>query len=347
VDATSCRPLGRRGIEVTQLGLGCAALGNLYTEVSDGEAAQTVALAFESGTRLFDTAPLYGYGLSERRLGDALRPYPRRDYVLSTKVGRLLRPRPGEGEPDYAFAGALPFDPVFDYSPDAVLRSLEDSLQRLGMTRVDVALLHDVGRLTHGDEDHPEIFRTAMEGGYRALDELRAAGSIGAVGMGVNEWEVCIEAMAHADLDCFLLAGRYTLLEQTALDHFLPECQKRGISVIIGGPYNTGILASEPVEGATYDYETVDAELLSRARRIFHVCESHGVPLPSAALQFPLLHPAVCSVIPGARSAREVEQNVGYLGRHIPEELWRDLRSEGLLHPEAPTRQPSGGGPLS
>jgi D-threo-aldose 1-dehydrogenase len=337
-----CRALGGSGIEVTELGLGCAALGNLYSEVSDDEAAQTVACAFESGTRFFDTAPLYGYGLSERRLGDALRGYARDSWVLSTKVGRLLHPRSGGAEPDDVFAGALPFDPVFDYSRDAVLRSLEDSLQRLGMTRVDVVLLHDVGRLTHGDEAHAETFRAAMEGGYRALDELRAAGTIAAVGMGVNEWEVCIEAMAHADLDCFLLAGRYTLLEQTALDRFLPACEKRGSSVIIGGPYNTGILASEPVEGATYDYEAVDAEVLSRARQVFRVCESHGVPLPAAALQFPLLHPAVCSVIPGARSPREIEQNVDYLKRDIPETLWSDLASEGLLHPEAPTREPFG-----
>jgi D-threo-aldose 1-dehydrogenase len=342
VDATRCRPLGGRGLEVSELGLGCATLGNLYSEVSDGEAAQTVARAFESGTRFFDTAPLYGYGLSERRLGDALRPHARQSYVLSTKVGRLLRPRSGEAEPDDVFAGALPFDPVFDYSRDAVLRSLEDSLQRLGMTRVDVVLLHDLGRLTHGDEAHGETFRTAMEGGYPVLDELRAAGTIGAIGLGVNEWEVCVEAMAHADLDCFLLAGRYTLLEQTALEHFLPECQKRGSSIIIGGPYNTGILASEPVEGATYDYEAVDPEVLARARRISRVCESHGVPLPAAALQFPLLHPAVCSVIPGARSPQEVEQNVDYLARDIPEGLWRDLVSEGLLHPDSPTRAPFG-----
>lgn len=347
MDPGERRPLGRRGNEatpagtptVTRLGLGCAALGNLYAAVSDRDAADTVEAAFAEGVRFFDTAPLYGSGLSERRLGRALRRRPRDGFVLSTKVGRLLVPRRGEARPDAAFVDALPFEPVFDYGRDAVLRSFEESLARLGTERIDVLLLHDVGARTHGRE-HARVFRQAMEG-YRALDELRRQGRIGAIGLGVNEWEVCLEAFAHADLDCVLLAGRYTLLEQGALESFLPECEKRGVSVIVGGPYNSGLLAADPAPGATYDYHPAEGEVLERARRIRAVCAAHGVAIGAAALQFPLFHPAVAAVIPGARSAAEVRENAARLRAPIPAALWRDLSGEGLLHPAAPAGAPA------
>jgi D-threo-aldose 1-dehydrogenase len=338
------RPLGRRGLRVTELGLGCAALGNLYAEVSDAQARASVEAALDVGVRFFDTAPLYGFGLSERRLGDALRTRERDEVVLETKAGRLLRPYPDGPETRGGFVRPLPFEPVYDYSWDGVLRSLEQSLQRLGVDRVDVLLLHDIGSLTHG-EAHADVLRTALDGGYRALDELRSAGTIGALGLGVNEWQVCLEFLANTDPDCFLLAGRYTLLEQTALERFLPECAARGIGVVCGGPYNSGLLASEPDEGSTYDYAPAPPDVLERARALQRVCASHGVPLAAAALRFPLLHPAVSAVIPGARSADEVRRNAGWLEQPIPDALWSDLVDQRLLHPEAPT--PSRGAPSS
>jgi D-threo-aldose 1-dehydrogenase len=297
-----------------------------------------VDAALEEGVRYFDTAPYYGYGLAEQRLGTALRGRPRESYVVSTKVGRLLEPREGAARSDQGFIDALPFDPVFDYSYEAVMRSVEESLERMGCERFDILLLHDLGALTHGAAAHRSIFETAMEGGYRALDALRAEGSVGAVGLGVNECEVCLEAMEWGNFDCFLLAGRYTLLDQSALARFLPECTRRRISVIVGGPYNSGILAGDPGPDSRYDYESADDSVIARARSIQQVCASHAVPLPAAALQFPLLHSAVVSVIPGARSRQEVNANATHLRHPIPEALWRDLVSEGLLDPSAPVK---------
>jgi D-threo-aldose 1-dehydrogenase len=326
---------------VSQLGFGSACLGNLYAPVSDAAAEQTVAAALEAGVRYFDTAPYYGYGLAEQRLGAALRKRPRESYVVSTKVGRLLEPREGAPRSDQGFIDALPFDPVFDYSYEGVMRSVEESLERMDCQRIDILLLHDVGRLTHGAEAHDSVFATAMEGGYRALDGLRAEGSVEAIGLGVNECEVCLEAMERGDFDCFLLAGRYTLLDQSGLERLLPESAKRGISVIVGGPYNSGILANDPGPGSRYDYESADHSMIDRARAIQRVCASHAVPLPAAALQFPLLHPAVVSVIPGARSRQEVEANAAHLRHPVPEALWHDLVSEGLLDPAAPVESAS------
>jgi D-threo-aldose 1-dehydrogenase len=322
-------------VNVTALGFGGAALGHLYETVSPEVASRTVDEAYRSGIRYFDTAPLYGYGLSEQRLGNALRDLPRSELLVSTKVGRLLRA--SNREPDWpGFVDALPFEPFFDYSHDGILRSFEESLQRLGMDRVDVLFMHDIGARTHGEAAHPDLFKEAMNGGFRALDELRSAGVVGAIGLGVNEWQVCSETLAHADADCFLLAGRYTLLEQTPLDVLLPACERRGVSIIVGGPFNSGILAAADLERARYDYELPTPEIVARVRRLDAVCRAHGIPLASAALQFPLLHPAIATVIPGARSPEEVMANVDHLRRPIPEGLWRDLKGEGLLHPEAP-----------
>jgi D-threo-aldose 1-dehydrogenase len=337
MEPTERRRIGGTALEVTRLGFGGAALGNLYAPVSDAAAAQAVAAACDAGIAYFDTAPYYGYGLAEERLGRALRERPRGSYVLSTKVGRLLVPRPPGRDREEGFVDALPFDPVYDYGYDGVMRSLEESLRRTGCGRIDVALIHDVGARTHGADAHAAILDTALGEGYRALDRARRSGEIGAIGLGVNEWEVCLEAMKRADLDCFLLAGRYTLLEQGALPHLLPACRARGISVIVGGPFNSGILASEPGPESRYDYAPAPAQTLDTVRRIAEVCRSHGVPLPAAALQFPLHHPAVAAVIPGARSRAEVEQNVGLVRHPVPPALWEDLRGAGLLPPDAPT----------
>jgi D-threo-aldose 1-dehydrogenase len=330
--------VGSSAVEVSRLGFGSACLGNLYAPVSDAESEQTVAAALEEGVRYFDTAPYYGYGLAERRLGKALCGRPRRSYVISTKVGRLLEPRKGAPRSDQGFIDALPFDPVFDYSYPAVMRSVEESLERMCCERLDILLLHDLGELTHGAEAHPSLFESAMEGGYRALEALRAEGSVGALGLGVNECEVCLEAVERGDFDCFLIAGRYTLLDQSALERLLPECAKRRISVIVGGPYNSGILAGDLGPDSRYDYQSADPSVIARAWAIQQVCAAHAVPLPAAALQFPLLHPAVVSVIPGARSRQEVKANAAHLRHPIPEVLWRDLMSEGLLDPSAPVK---------
>jgi D-threo-aldose 1-dehydrogenase len=329
------RSVGQTAVQVTPLGFGGAPLGNLYAAVTDVAAKRTVDAAWSSGCRYFDTAPSYGYGLSERRLGDRLRHRPRADYVLSTKVGRLLhRGRPAATVADM-FASPMPFHAVFDYSYDGVMRSIEHSYQRLGLERIDIAFIHDIGRVTHG-ERHSEVMKGAMEGAYRALDTLRREGQIGAIGIGVNEFEVCAEALRHGDFDCFLLAGRYTLLEQTALDDFFPRCAAKGISVIIGGPFNSGILARGDVPDATYNYEAAPADVRARVGKLADVCARHRVSMPAAALQFVLAHPVVASVIPGARDAVEVKGHWKMLRHTIPPEFWSELREVGLLHPMAP-----------
>lgn len=339
MDALQKRRLGQRTIETTALGFGGAPIGGFRTTIAEAEAQSLLEAAWNGGVRFFDTSPFYGYGRSELRVGQALRSRPRDEYVLSTKIGRVLHPqRPGEARPagmrDNGLTGFLP---VFDYSYDGVMRSLEHSCLRLGIARIDVLLIHDIDFWSVGDRDLlEERFRTAMDGGYRALDELRVAGVIGAIGCGLNEADMCLRFARAGNFDCMLLAGRYTLLEQGALDEFLPYCETRGMSVIIGGPYNSGILAGPVAEGATYDYAAAPPEVVARARRIEAVCRRHGVDLPVAALQFPLAHPAVCSVIPGALSRAEVEENITRMHRPIPTALWEELRAEGLLHPAAP-----------
>jgi D-threo-aldose 1-dehydrogenase len=331
------RNLGTTSLRVTEIGFGGAPLGNLFAAVTDEEAQASLRTAWDNGCRFFDTAPLYGYGLSERRVGDALRDKPREQYVLSTKVGRLLRPgTQGRGGTD--FKSPMPFHAEFEYSYDATMRSFEDSLQRLGLDRIDVALIHDIGRDWHGDRQ-PAIVRQAMTGAAKALAELKAAGRVGAIGIGVNEAEVCEEALEQGEFDCFLLAGRYTLLEQAPLDRLFPACRKRNVSIIIGGPFNSGLLARVGQPDATYNYGAVPPEIAERAAALHAVCSRHGVPLPAAALQFPLAHPVVASVIPGARNAAEVASHWQWARLKIPSALWEDLRAEGLLHPEAPVPQ--------
>lgn len=330
------RRLGRSNLSVTCLGLGGAPLGNLFDPVAEEDARRTVAAAWDAGVRYFDTAPLYGHGLSERRLGEALRAHPRPSFVLSTKVGRVLEPRDPSAMERGAYVEVPPLQPVFDYTADGVRRSVEASLERLGLPRVDILLIHDVGPYTHGAEGGERTYREAMAGAYPALDRLRREGAVRAIGLGVNEWRIAQRCVEGADLDCVLLAGRYTLLEQEPLDTFLPLCERRGVGVVIGGPFNSGILAAGDVPGATYDYAPAPEAVRARTRRLDAVCRRHGVPLGAAALQFPLGHPAVATVIPGARSAGEVRRNVELLGWPIPAALWDDLRHEGLLRPDAP-----------
>lgn len=329
------RILGRTGIALTTLGFGSTGLGNLYRAQSEDGAMATVAAAYDAGIRYIDTAPLYGFGLAEHRVGAAMRRLPARDIVLSTKAGWRLSRRTAADEPgsvsDGQFENPAPFRPRIDYSYDGIMRSFEDSLQRLGTDRVDILLLHDCDRRNHGEDGYRARFREVMEGAHRALVSLREQGVVRAIGGGLNEWEACEDFARAGDFDCFLLAGRYTLLDQTSLDSFLPLCQERGIGIILGGPYNSGILATGAVDGAMYDYAPASPEILERTRAIERICASHDVPLRAAALQFPLSHPMVATVIPGARDVAEVEENLALMSRAIPDALWRDLRDGGLI----------------
>ncbi|HJU20678.1 MAG TPA: aldo/keto reductase [Stellaceae bacterium] len=326
------RRIGRTAVEVTVLGLGCATLGGRRVPVGRTQAEAIVRAAWEAGVRYVDAAPYYGSGQAERAVGDALRGERRDDWVLSTKVGRLLRPRSDlVADPDNRYP--LPFEAVFDYSYDGVMRSFEDSLQRLGLARIDILYVHDIGAMQHGTEAHPRLMRSLREGGYRALEELRRSGAVRAIGIGVNEREVLIEALEWGEWDAFLLAGRYTLLEQAPLDDLLPQCLSRGVSVIVGGPLNSGILAGRE----TWNYRPAPPEIVARAEAIRTLCERHGVPLAAAALQFPLAHKAVAAIIPGPRNVSEFEDNLRLFQQPIPAELWADLRALRLLHPDAPT----------
>jgi len=325
------RPLGDTGLRVTVLGLGTAPLGGLMSDVDDTAATEALRAGWEGGIRFVDTAPFYGFGRAERRTGDVLRTHPRETYVLSTKVGRRLAPDPSPPGAENNWVAPLPFRPVYDYSYDGVRRGFEDSLQRLGLDRVDILLLHDIGEFTHGAgfEHHVEV---AMTGGLRALQALKAEGLIKAYGIGVNETAVLMTALERGEWDCFLLAGRYTLLEQASLDDLMPACAARGVSVIVGGPYNSGLLAG----GDTWNYAKAPPELIARRDRLRQVCADHGVAIEAAALQFPLAHPAVASVIPGPRTAAEAQANLAHLESPIPSSLWQALKDEGLIRLDAP-----------
>jgi D-threo-aldose 1-dehydrogenase len=327
-----------RSMSFTELGMGTAPLGNLYRAIDERAAHGALQAAWDVGCRYFDTAPLYGLGLAETRLNGFLRDRPRDSYLLSTKVGRVLRVcRPEERTGIGKFFATPARREVYDYSYDGVMRSLEDSFERLGVDRIDILFCHDVDVFTHGSKEAADRrIGEFMAGGYRALHELRGQGVIAAIGAGVNEWQVC-EAMAReGEFDLFLLAGRYTLLEQEALESFLPFCVERGIGIALGGPYNSGILATGARPGAFYNYDPAPPAILERVERIERVCAAHGVALAAAALRFPLAHPAVVSVVPGAQSAAEVERNAEILRTRIPPALWSDLKGEGLVRPDAP-----------
>jgi D-threo-aldose 1-dehydrogenase len=325
------RSLGRTSVEVTVLGLGCATLGGHRVPVTREEAQAIVRAAWAGGVRYVDCAPFYGYGQAERCVGDVLREMPRDEWVLSTKVGRLLRARAQEPATE-PYRHPLPFNTAFDYTYDGVMRAFEDSLQRLGLARIDVLYAHDIGAGQHR-EAHPEVMRIFRDSGYRALDKLRHEGLIRAIGIGVNESDVLLEAMEWGDWDAFLLASRYTLLEQGSLDDLLPRCVRSGISIVVGAVHNTGILAGRD----SWNYRPAPPEIAARVNAIQAVCDHHEVPLIAAALQFPLAHPAVSAVLPGPRNVQEMEENSDLLRYPIPAALWADLKNEKLLHPGAPT----------
>jgi D-threo-aldose 1-dehydrogenase len=320
------------------LGFGGAAIGNLYRSVGDDAARATVDAAWGFGLRRFDTAPHYGFGLSERRLGDALAELdPAGDAIVSTKVGRVLRPVPDRdlGVERQGFVSPEPVESAFDYSRDGILRSFDASRDRLRRDRIDLLLAHDLGAMTHG-ADHAAQMATFLDGGYPAMRHLRDTGAVGAIGIGVNEIAVCEELLDRIELDAILLAGRYTLLEQDALDTLLPRCAALGVQVIVGGPYNSGILASGTGPDARYNYETPPAAIAARVDAIAALCARHAVPMAAAALQFPMAHPAVSAVIPGMADADEVAQAVMLATFSIPPALWTDLIDAGLIRADAP-----------
>ncbi len=329
---------GKGGLSFTELGFGTAPLGNLYKSVSDESAHQVLELAWTSGLRYFDTAPLYGLGLSETRLNRFLRNKPRHEYLLSTKVGRLIKPcspenRTGIGK----FFDVPDRKEFFDYSYDGIMRSLEFSIERLGVNRIDILYVHDLCIFTHGSKEESDrhisdFFETK---GYNALLSLRDQGVVSAIGAGVNEWEVCQTLAERGDFDLFLLAGRYTLLEQKALKTFLPLCISRGIGIVSGGPYNSGVLATGPVQGAFYNYEPAPPEILEKVIGIENICKEYKVPLKAAALQFPLLHPAHLAVIPGGQNIHEMQSNIDSLNVDIPTQLWETLKNANLLDPDS------------
>jgi D-threo-aldose 1-dehydrogenase len=323
IDLSRRVPLGPRGLEVTQLGLGCAPLGGLFEPVSEADARAVVDRAWDEGVRMFDTAPLYGSGLSERRVGAALRERPRDEFVLSTKVGRLLQ---AGGEPDRIFHEADRAAAVFDFSAGAIERSLEESLQRLGLDRIDIALIHD-------PDDHLD---EAISVSYPVLERLRDEGVLGAIGFGMNHAAPLARVVEETDVDCVLLAGRYTLLYTSGLIALLPSCERRGVSVIAGGVLNSGVLAATD-GGGTFDYQPAPADVLDRVERMRAVCRTFDVPLAAAALQFPLAHPAVACIVLGCRSAEELSTDARLLERELPAELWDGLKRAGLLAEDAPT----------
>lgn len=338
IDSIHWDRTGNGGLDFSRMGFGTAPLGNLYHAISDSEADAILNRAWEAGVRYYDTAPLYGMGLSETRLNRFLRDKPRDDYVLTTKVGRLLRASTEEARDGIGKWFDVPArQEIYDYSYDGVMRSVEVSLERLGLSRVDALFAHDLDIANHGTQEAlDDKLSELMAGGYRALMELRDQGVIKGFGAGVNEWRPAQWMAERGDFDLFLLAGRYTLLEQEALTSFMPLAAERGIGVVIGGAYNSGILATGPKPGAWYNYEPAPQEILDHVGRIEAVCRAHGVRMVDAAFHFPLLHPAVVSVIPGGQGVSEMASNVAAEKAVIPAALWAELKAEGLMRDDAP-----------
>jgi D-threo-aldose 1-dehydrogenase len=336
-DARERVDLGRSGLRVTRLGFGAAPIGGLYTAVDDADARATVDRAWELGIRTFDVAPLYGYGAAERRLGSALAGRPRDEFVLSTKVGRLVRrsdaitptddvdPQAMDGRQDAFYVRSEPLRMVFDFSADGVRRSIEESLARLGLDRIDIALIHDPD--TH--------WAAAIDDAFPALARLRGDGVVRAIGVGMNQSAMLARFAREGDFDVFLLAGRYTLLDQDALGELLPLCVERDIAVLAGGAMNSGILA-DPTPGGRFDYQPAPPAIVERARRLAAICARHGVPLRAAAVQFPLAHPAIRSLIAGVRRIDHLDEYPELMAHPIPADLWSELRAEGLIDPVAP-----------
>jgi D-threo-aldose 1-dehydrogenase len=322
-------------VRVTGLGFGTAPIGNLYAEVGEEEARDALERALRLGVRYFDSAPFYGHGLAERRLGRVLSGLPQDGFAVSTKVGRRIESASARNETitdGFAVRGSRA---VFDYSRDGVLRSFDASLERLGLRRVDLLFLHDVGRLVHGD-NHPRMLRLALDEALPAMAELRDQGVVGAIGIGVNEVEVCRELLPRFDLDVIMLAGRYTLFEQSAALPVLDEAHHRGVKVVIAGPYNSGLLGDPHGPGKTYDYAPANADTLRRAQDIYAICNGEGVDVGAAALQFPLAHPAVCAVVAGLRNVMEVESAIARSSQRLPTRIWPRLRGAGIIDAVAP-----------
>lgn len=330
------RPIGTTGLEISRIGFGGAPVGDIVKQPSASEAERLLAAVWDAGIRYFDTAPFYGSGLSERRVGDFLRSRPRDEFVLSTKVGRLLVPDAAYGRDKTGSPAAMPFRPHYDYSYDGIMRSFEHSLQRLGLDRIDILLLHDLGRFAQKATHEKSWAEATTGGGIRALQELKAEGTVRAIGAGVNEYQVINDLLDVAPFDVFLLANRYTLLDQDVIDTLLPRCEREGVAIIDGAPLNSGILLTGGVPGAIYDYAPAPDAILEKTRRIEAVCARHGVPLLRAALNFPLGHGAITSLIPGFARLSDLEENLVHLSSAIPPALWEDLRAEGLIHPRAP-----------
>lgn len=335
--ADQINTLERSDLSVTAMGFGAAPIGNIFRPIDEETSQSMIEASWNAGIRYFDTAPMYGHGLSEARVGHALRWKPRSEFVLSTKVGRLLKPQAREKIDFTPWVDALPFEIHFDYSYDGTMRSIEDSLQRTGLERVDIAYIHDIDVFTHGKEAQPARFQEAMEGAYKALSQLRDEGVVKSIGVGVNEWQICHQALLAGDFDCFLLAGRYTLLEQGALDEFLPLCESRNASVIIGGGFNSGILATGATENAKYNYVPAPADIKEKVSKIEGICKEFNVALPAAALQFVLAHPCVPSIIPGTRNLEQLQQNLDWINQPIPVEFWAALKRHHLIREDAPT----------
>jgi D-threo-aldose 1-dehydrogenase len=335
------RRIGQTEVSVTELGLGGAPFGNMYRAMDAEGVAATIHAAAAAGIRYIDTAPVYGFGLSETRIGEGIAALPRAELTLSTKAGYRLVPTDAAEARSGVWDQPPPMRSEFDFSRDAVLRSVEESLARLGVSAIDMIAIHDPDEsrfLKPGDDPYAHShFRAAMDGAYPALAELRAQGVVKAVGVGMNQWQMLCDFAEAGDFDYFLLAGRYTLLDQASMARLLPLCEKRSISLIIGGPYNSGILATGATPSATYDYQPAPSYIMDRTRGIEAVCARHGVSLQAAALQFPLYNPLVAAIIPGARSIAEVEANLGFLQQPIPRDFWAELKAEGLINPAAPT----------
>lgn len=319
------RAIGATPLALTQFGFGGAAIGGLYRECPRDDAIAALQAAWDAGIRYFDTAPFYGFGLSERRTGDFLRSKPRDSYVLSTKVGRLLRPVPDNQIPDHSYVNPLPFAVDYDYTYDGIMRSFEFSFARLGLNRIDMLYVHDIGAYTHGLEKNAVYQKQLLDGGMRALEELKSSGAISAYGLGVNEVEVCMDVIAQSDIDCILLAGRYSLLDRSAERGLLEECRKRKISLVIGGVFNSGILATGPVPGANFDYGPASEDILNRVRSMETVAKSHSVPLAAAAMQFPLREAVVANVLIGTAKAASLNRNMDLLNVTIPEAFFAEV----------------------
>jgi D-threo-aldose 1-dehydrogenase len=322
------RRVGRTELMIDTLGLGGAPLGGNFVDLGYSQAAELIAAAKDAGIGFFDTAPWYGFGRSERVMGDLLR---HTDYILSDKVGRLLRPGPVSNPSEFGMVDPLPFHVIYDYGYDAIMRAFEDSLQRLGLDRIDILLAHDIGTFTHGD-DNARHFKDLTDGGYRAMDELRRTGHVKAIGLGVNENEVCMDALGIGDWDVFLLAGRYTLLEQTPMQDLFPACRAAGTSIICGGPFNSGVLVGREM----WNYATAPAAVVDRVRALGAVADEFSVPLAAAALQFPLANDIITSVIPGPRNAGELQQILDWFNLPIPADFWAALKSRDLLAADIP-----------